>query len=79
MLYVRFLGVTSQTLAHNPCPMLVARTVGNRTPAHQHIVPFFSTDSMLRGFGVLLRVDRMLVDAGGSEKLEFNYHGLIMN
>ena len=41
-----------QTLAHNPCPMLVAQTVGDQNSAYS-----FFADSMLRGLGVLFRVN----------------------
>ena len=35
--YMQFPGVASQTLAHNSCPMLVARAVSDWNPSHQHI------------------------------------------
>ena len=54
-----FPGITSHNLAHNPCLMLVARTVGNQIPPHRCL--FFHADSMLKGFGILFHVDCMFV------------------
>ena len=58
---VQFPGITSQTLTHNACLMLVAQTVSNRTPPTNTQCLFFSADSMLSGFCVLFCVDHTLV------------------
>ena len=48
----------------NPCPMLVAGTVGDRNPANKRTKPiFFPANNTFRGFGILFHVDCMLQNA----------------